>query len=167
MVASVYPGRAREGASDHSRRSAADEPKEVRRRRGYPRWWGLDVPKKTMTACVLIREAAGNVQYELRRVGTMTRDVLALADWLPSAQVTQGTMESTGVDWKPVWNILAGQVAVVLVNAHHSPAVPGRKTARTDCQWIADRLQHGLLRGHFVPPPSIRRWRDLTRVRTS
>jgi transposase len=76
-------------------------------------------------------------------------------------------MDSTGVYWKPVWNILEGQVTVVLVNAQHIKAVPGRKTDIKDCQWIAELLQHGLLRSSFVPPTPIRQLRDLTRLRTS
>jgi transposase len=133
----------------------------------YARCCGLDVHKKSITACVLIRDAAGDGQQEMRRFGTMTRDLLELADWLHSSQVTHVAMESTGVYWKPVWNILEGEFEVVLVNAHHIKAVPGRKTDIKDCQWIADLLQHGLLRGSFVPPPPIRRLRDLTRLRTS
>ena len=133
----------------------------------YPRCCGLDVHQKSITACVLIRDAAGDGQQELRRFGTMTRDLLELADWLHSSQVTHVAMESTGVYWKPVWNILEGQFEVVLVNAQHIKAVPGRKTDIKDCQWIADLLQHGWLRGSFVPPPPIRRLRDLTRLRTS
>jgi transposase len=133
----------------------------------YPRCCGLDVHKKTITACVLIRDAASDDQQEIRRFGTMTRDLLELADWLHSSQVTHVAMESTGVYWKPVWNILESQFEVVLVNAQHIKAVPGRKTDIKDCQWIADLLQHGLLRGSFVPPPPIRRLRDLTRLRTS
>jgi transposase len=133
----------------------------------YPRCCGVDVHKKTITACVLIRDAAGDDQQEIRRFGTMTRDSLALADWLHSSQVTHVAMESTGVYWKPVWNILEGQFEVVLVNAQHIKAVPGRKTDIKDCQWIADLLQHGLLRGSFVPSPPIRQLRDLTRLRTS
>jgi transposase len=133
----------------------------------YPRCCGLDVHKKSITACVLIRDAAGDDQQEIRRFGTMTRDLLELADWLHSSQVTHVAMESTGVYWKPVWNILEGQFEVVLVNAQHIKAVPGRKTDIKDCQWIADLLQHGLLRGSFVPPPPIRRLRELTRLRTS
>jgi transposase len=133
----------------------------------YPRCCGLDVHQKTITACVLIRDAAGHTQQEIRRFGTMTRDLLELADWLHGSQVTHVAMESTGVYWKPVWNILEGLFEVVLVNAQHIKAVPGRKTDIKDCQWIADLLQHGLLRGSFVPPPPIRRWRDLTRLRTS
>jgi transposase len=127
----------------------------------------LDVHKKSITACVLLRDAAGATQQEIRRFGTMTRDLLELADWLHGLQVTHVAMESTGVYWKPVWNILEGQFAVLLINAQHIKAVPGRKTDTKDCQWIADLLQHGLLRGSFVPPPPIRELRDLTRLRTS
>ena len=133
----------------------------------YARCCGLDVHKKSITACVLLRDAGGATQQEIRRFGTMTRDLLELTDWLHALQVTHVAMESTGVYWKPVWNILEGQFAVVLVNAQHIKAVPGRKTDTKDCQWIADLLQHGLLRGSFVPPPPIRELRDLTRLRTS
>ena len=133
----------------------------------YARCCGLDVHKKLITACVLIRDTAGPVRQEIRRFGTMTRELLALADWLQGEQVTHVAMESTGVYWKPVWNILEGQVTVVLVNAQHIKAVPGRKTDTKDCQWIAELLQHGLLRSSFVPPTPIRQLRDLTRLRTS
>ena len=133
----------------------------------YPRCCGVDVQKKTITAGVLIRHAAGDDQQEIRRFGTRTRDLLELADWLHSSQVTPVAMESTGVYWKPVWNILEGQFEVVWVKAQPLTAVPGRKTDIKDCQWLADLLQHGLLRGSFVPPPPIRRLRDLTRLRTS
>jgi transposase len=133
----------------------------------YPHCCGLDVHKKTLTACLLIAGVSGKGQHEMRRFGTMTRDLLALADWLQSHQVTQVAMESTGVYWKPVWNILEGQCEVVLVNAQHSKAVPGRKTDLKDCQWIAELLQHGLVRRSFVPPTPIRQLRDLTRMRTS
>ncbi len=133
----------------------------------YARCCGVDVHKKSITACVLLRDAAGTTQQEIRRFGTMTRDLLELADWLHGLQVTHVAMESTGVYWKPVWNILEGQFAMMLVNAQHIKAVPGRKTDTKDCQWIADLLQHGLLRGSFVPPPPIRELRDLTRLRTS
>ena len=111
--------------------------------------------------------ASGKGQHEIRRFGTMTRDLLELADWLQSQHVTHVAMESTGVYWKPVWNILEGQCEVVLVNAQHIKAVPGRKTDIKDCQWIAELLQHGLLRGSFVPPTPIRELRDLTRMRAS
>jgi len=133
----------------------------------YARCCGLDVQKKSITACVLLRDTTGQGRQELRRFETMTRDLLELADWLQSQQVTHVAMESTGVYWKPGWNILEGQFAVVLVNAQHSKAVPGRKTDLKDCQWIAELLQHGLLRGSFVPPTPIRQLRDLTRMRAS
>ena len=97
----------------------------------------------------------------------MTHDLLELADWLQSQHVTHVAMESTGVYWKPVWNILEGQFEVVSVNAPHIKAVPGRKTDTKDCQWIAELLQHGLLRGSFVPPTPIRELWDLTRMRAS
>ena len=133
----------------------------------YARCCGLDVHKKSIPACVLLRDATGQGRQEIRRFETMTRDLLELADWLQSHQVTQVAMESTGVYWKPVWNILEGQFAVVLVNAQHIKAVPGRKTDIKDCQWIAELLQHGLGRGSFVPPIPIRQLRDLTRRRAS
>ncbi len=133
----------------------------------YSRCCGLDVHKKTITACLLVSGDGGKGQQEVRRFGTMTRDLLELADWLQCQQVTHVAMESTGVYWKPVWNILEGQFEVVLVNAQHIKAVPGRKTDIKDCQWIAELLQHGLLRGSFVPPTPIRQLRDLTRMRAS
>ena len=132
----------------------------------YAHCCGWDVHKKTIPACLLISGARGKEQHEIRRFGTMTRDLLALADWLQSQQVTPVAMESTGVYWKPVWNILEGQFEVVLVNAQPIKAVPGRKTDTKDCQWIAELLQHGLVRGSFIPPP-IRQLRDLTRMRAS
>ncbi len=95
----------------------------------------------------------------------MTRDLLELADWLEEDGVTHVAMESTGVLWKPVWNILEAGFTILLVNAYHIKQVPGRKTDVKDCEWIADLLQHGLLRGSFVPPQPIRELRDLTRLR--
>jgi transposase len=95
----------------------------------------------------------------------MTRDLLALLDWLLALRVTYAAMESTGVYWKPVWDILEGPVEVLLANAQHIKVVPGRKTDTQDCEWIADPLQHGLLRGSFVPAEPIRDLRDLTRYR--
>jgi transposase len=107
------------------------------------------------------------MKQEVRRFGTMTRDLLELSDWLAAQKVTHVAMESTGVYWKPVWNILEAQFTVLLVNAQHVKAVPGRKTDTKDSQWIADLLQHGLLRGSFVPPNPIRELRDLTRMRAT
>ena len=125
---------------------------------------GLDVHKNSVTACVLW---ASKRRRQKRVFGTFTQDLLALGDWLRSCGVTHVAMESTGVYWKPVWNVLEGQFEVLLVNAQHIKAVPGRKTDQKDSEWIADLLQHGLLRGSFVPPTPIRELRDLTRYRAS
>ncbi len=113
---------------------------------------GLDVHKETVVACVRRLDEGGQVLQEIRTFGTMTRDLLALADWLAEQQVTQVAMESTGVYWKPVWNILEGRFQVLLVNAAHIKQVPGRKTDVKDCAWIAQLLHHGLLKASFVPP---------------
>src|SRR5437868_3812846 len=127
---------------------------------------GLDVHKKTVVACVRRSDAAGPARQEVRTFGTMTCDLLALSDWLAEQGVEQVAMESTGVYWKPVFNVLEGRFAVMLVNAQHIKQVPGRKTDVKDCAWIAQLLQHGLLRASFVPPPPIRELRDLTRQRS-
>ena len=95
----------------------------------------------------------------------MTADLLGLADWLRERGVTHVAMEATGVFWRPVWAVLEGQFELMLVNPHHIKAIPGRKTDAKDCEWIADLLQHGLLRGSFVPPTEIQDLRDLTRYR--
>ena len=125
---------------------------------------GLDVHKKSVTACVLW---ASGRRRQTRAFGTFTRELLELGDWLRACGVTHVAMESTGVYWKPVWNLLEGQFEVLLVNAQHIKAVPGRKTDQKDSEWIADLLQHGLLRASFVPPTPIRELRDLTRYRAS
>jgi transposase len=97
----------------------------------------------------------------------MTADLLVLHDWLRSKEVTHVAMESTGVFWKPIYNLLEDSFTVLLVNAAHIKRVPGRKTDVTDCEWIADLLAHGLLKGSFIPPKPIRELRDLTRYRKS
>ena len=125
---------------------------------------GLDVHKKSVTACVLW---ASGRRRQTRAFGTFTRELLELGDWLRACGVTHVAMESTGVYWKPVWNLLEGLFEVLLVNAQHIKAVPGRKTDQKDSEWIADLLQHGLLRASFVPPTPIRELRDLTRYRAS
>jgi transposase len=132
----------------------------------YPRCAGIDVHKSNVVVCVRCCDGAGKVFEEVRTFATMTRDLLALSDWLAEHGVTHVAMESTGVYWKPVFNILEGRVAVILVNAEHIKKVPGRKTDVKDCQWIAQLLQHGLLKASFVPPLPIRELRDLTRQRT-
>jgi transposase len=127
---------------------------------------GLDVHKQTVVACVRRVTPSGEVDQQLRTFGTMTEDLLSLAGWLAEAGVVLVAMESTGVYWKPVFNCLEGRFAVILVNAQHIKQVPGRKTDVTDCQWIAQLLQYGLLRPSFIPPRPIRELRDLTRQRT-
>jgi transposase len=128
---------------------------------------GLDVHKKLIVACLISLNEAGEFQKEIRSFATMTRDILALADWLTSAGCTHIAMESTGVYWRPIWNLLEEQFELLLVNAQHIKAVPGRKTDIKDAEWIADLLQHGLLRASFVPPAPQRHLRELTRYRST
>ncbi len=131
----------------------------------YPCCAGLDVHKDTVVACLRRIDTAGKVHKEVRTFGTMTRDLLALSDWMAEEGVTHVAMESTGVYWKPIFNILEGRFHVLLVNAQHIKQVPGRKTDVKDCEWIAQLLQHGLLRGSFIPDRPLRDLRDLTRQR--
>lgn len=133
----------------------------------FNRCCGLDVHKDTVAACVWVRDEAAKVHKEIRTFGTTTQDLLVLHDWLVAHKVTHVAMESTGVYWKPVYNLLEGDFTVLLVNAAHIKAVPGRKTDVKDCEWIADLLAHGLLKGSFIPPEPIRDLRDLTRYRKS
>jgi transposase len=133
----------------------------------HERCCGLDVHKKTVVACLLLSDPQGHVEQEVRTFGTMTADLLALADWLTAAACTHVAMESTGVYWKPVFNLLEGVLTVLVVNAQHLKAVPGRKTDVKDAVWIATLLRHGLLQGSFIPPTAQRELRDLTRHRSS
>jgi transposase len=133
----------------------------------YPRCCGLDVHKREVVACVVTTEPDGTPSKAIRAFGTMTPDILALADWLAAHDVTHVAMESTGVYWKPIWNLLEDQFDLLLVNARHVKAVPGRKTDLRDCEWLAELLRHGLLTGSFVPERSQRELRELTRYRTS
>lgn len=123
---------------------------------------GLDVHKKTVVVCVRTPHTT-----EVRTFGTMTANLLELSDWLVSLNVTHVAMESTGDYWKPVFNLLEGVLEVILVNAQHLKAVPGRKTDVKDAEWIAELLQYGLLRASFIPPVAQRELRDLTRYRSS
>ena len=127
---------------------------------------GLDIHKMTVVACVRRLEPSGRVHEEVRTSGTMTAELLLLSDWLAEAGVTHVAMGSTGVYWKPVFNLLEGRFVVLLVNPRHMKQVPGRKTDVKDCQWIAQLLRCGLLRGSFIPPRPIRELRDLTRQRS-
>jgi transposase len=133
----------------------------------YERCCGLDVHKKTVVACVIVPGSKGKPRKTIRTFGTMTDDLLALGDWLATEQVSHVAMESTGVFWQPIWNLLEDRFALVLVNAHHIKQVPGRKTDVGDCEWIADLLRHGLLKGSFVPDRAQRELRELTRYRTA
>lgn len=128
---------------------------------------GLDVHKKTVVACAITPDATGTPQVETRSFSTMTGALLHLADWLTSRQITHVAMESTGEFWKPIYNLLEASFTVLVVNAQHIKNVPGRKTDVKDAQWIAQLLQHGLLRGSFIPPLPQRDLRDLTRQRTT
>jgi len=127
---------------------------------------GLDVHKRTVVACVRRIGPDGAVSREVRTFSTMTAELLALSDWLEAHGVSHVAMESTGVYWKPIFNLLEGTFEVILVNAHHLKQVPGRKTDVKDAEWIAQLLQYGLLSPSFIPPPEIRELRDLTRQRT-
>lgn len=133
----------------------------------YPVCCGLDVHKKEVVACLRVQAQRGPVRREVRRFGTMTADLLALLDWLQAAGCTHVAMESTGVYWKPVYNLLEDALTVWVVNARHVKAVPGRKTDVNDAQWLAELLQHGLLKPSFVPDRPHRELRELVRYRTS
>ena len=118
---------------------------------------GLDVHKKSISANLLRRGVKGQEDVdEVRSYGTMTKDLLALSRWLKQAGCTHVGMESTGVFWKPIYNILDDEgFEVILVNAKHIKYVPGRKADVQDCQWIAQLLQHGLLKASFIPPQPV------------
>ena len=129
----------------------------------HDRCAGLDIHKKLIVVCVILRGVR-----ETRRFGAMTADLLGLRDWLLEVGCTHAAMESTGSYWKPVVNILEGSgIEVLVVNAAHIKAVPGRKTDVNDAQWIADLLRHGLLRGSFIPDREQRELRELVRYRRS
>ena len=128
---------------------------------------GLDVHKKTVVACLITSAEGPEPVKEIRTFRTMTADLLALADWLQQAGCTHVAMESTGVYWRPVYNLLEGQCELLVVNAQHIKAVPGRKTDVKDAAWIAELLRHGLLRGSFIPSKPQRQLRELTRYRST
>ena len=125
---------------------------------------GLDIHKETVVVCV--RHGGTSPREVVRTFATTTAALLELGDWLAAEEVTHAAMESTGVYWKPVWNLLEERFALLLANAQHMRNVPGRKTDVKDCQWIAQLMQHGLLKASFVPPRAQRELRDLTRQRT-
>lgn len=133
----------------------------------YTHCAGLDVHKKTIVACLLTPGSRGRPTKTVRTFGTMTADLLGMAEWLSAASCTHVAMESTGVFWKPIYNLLEGTFTVLLVNAQHVKTVPGRKTDVKDAEWIAELLQHGLLKASFVPDRAQRELRELTRYRTT
>lgn len=126
---------------------------------------GLDVHKKQVQACMLRTRADGTVEQEQRGFGTTTEALLGLLDWLEERGCTHVAMESTGVYWKPIYNLLEGPLTVLVVNAQHIKQVPGRKTDVSDAAWIAGLLRHGLLRPSFIPDRTQRELRELTRYR--
>lgn len=132
----------------------------------HPVCAGLDVHKDTVVACVRRVDPRGRAGEQVRTFATTTSGLLALGDWLCQCGVSHAAMESTGVYWKPVWHLLEGRLELMLVNAAHIKQVPGRKTDVKDCAWIAQLLQHGLLRPSLVPPRPQQELRDLTRQRS-
>jgi transposase len=133
----------------------------------YPRCCGVDVHKKQVVACLLTLGPAGAPRKAIRTFGTTTDELLRLVDWLQAAECTHVAMESTGVYWKPLYNVCEGLFTVIVANAQHIKAVPGRKTDVRDAEWIADLLQHGLLRPSYIPPQPQQELRELTRYRST
>src|SRR3712207_4317990 len=134
----------------------------------YTRCAAIDVHKRTAVATVGVVDERGRRTKQTRTFATMLADLERLAGWLGEHQVTHMAVESTGVYWRPIFNVLEARgVVVVLANAAHVKAVPGRKTDVRDSEWLLDLLQHGLVRGSFIPPAPIRELRELTRYRTS
>jgi transposase len=131
----------------------------------YTNCAGLDVHKKTVKVCVMRLASNGQPQKEFRTYFTTTEELLKLGDWLKEQGCTHLAFEATGVYWKPVFNLLEANFTVLVVNAQHMKAVPGRKTDVKDAEWIADLLQHGLLKASFIPSVPQRELRDLTRYR--
>ena len=126
---------------------------------------GLDVHKASVTACVRVATAGGEVRQEVRELATTTQGLLQLRDWLASFEIELVGMEATGVYWKPVYYLLEDDFELWLLNARHLKNVPGRKTDVKDAEWICQLLEHGLVRPSFVPPKEIRELRNLTRYR--
>lgn len=128
---------------------------------------GLDVHKKVVVATMIVSDEHRQLTKETRSFETMTGELLALSDWLTQNGITHVAMESTGEYWKPIYNILEENFELLLANAQHIKAVPGRKTDVKDSEWIADLLRHGLLKASFIPPKGQRELRELTRFRTT
>ena len=133
----------------------------------YPRCAGFDVHKKTVKVCLMVQEEGKTSPKKILRTSkTMTADLLEMRDWLAEQGCTHIAMEATGVYWRPIFNLLGADFTLLVVNAHHIKAVPGRKTDVKDAEWIADLLRHGLLTASFIPSEPQRELRELTRYRT-
>jgi transposase len=128
---------------------------------------GIDVHKASLSACVRLRGKGGKVNEEIRSFGTTSVELLALHDWLKGHGVTHVAMEATGVYWKPVYYILEDGFSVMLVNPADIKRMPGRKTDVSDCAWLAQLLDNGMLQPSFIPPREVRELRDLVRYRSS
>jgi transposase len=127
---------------------------------------GIDIGKAEVVVCLRVPGWRGKRVSEVRTFSAVAREIKWLAEWLAEHQVSHVVMEATGQYWKPVWDVLAERgFELMLVNARHVKMVPGRKTDVADATWLAELLEHGLLRGSFVPPRVIRELRDLTRYR--
>jgi transposase len=130
----------------------------------HPICCGLDVHKQTVAACLIVQTATGE-HIEHREFGTFTHELRALKEWLLDNECPVVAIESTGVYWRPVFNVLEDSIQVILVNARHTKHMPGRKTDMSDSKWLAGLLRHGLVRGSFIPAKEIRQWRDWCRQR--
>jgi transposase len=133
----------------------------------HPVCCGLDIHKKSISACLISVDSDGKDQVEIREFSTFTAGLIELRNWLVSNGCPIVAMESTGIYWRPVHNIVEGDLEVILVNARHAKNVPGRKTDISDCKWLAGLLRHGLVKGSFIPEKQVRQWRELETLRKS
>lgn len=131
----------------------------------HPVCCGLDIHKEKISACLITVGSNGKDKFEIREFGTFTDDLIDLRTWLVDNKCPIVVMESTGIYWRPVHNVIEHYLEVILVNARHIKNVPGRKTDIADSKWLASLLKHGLLRGSFIPEKDVRQWRELTRQR--
>lgn len=128
----------------------------------YERCCGIDVHKNMLMVCIF----TGVRKKEIRQFGTMTDDIMEIVQWLRETDCQVAAMESTGVYWKPVYNILEQEgIETIIVNAQHIKAVPGRKTDVKDAEWIADLVRHGLVKSSFIPSREQRELREIVRYR--
>jgi len=126
---------------------------------------GMDVHEKKVDVCIAHGPLEKSPKFEIRTFSTMTSDLEDLKSWLKKYNVTTIGMESTGVYWKPIFNIMEGEFTIVLANAQRLKAIPRKKTDIMDCKRIAKLLRYGLLPNSFIPPREIRELRDLNRTR--